>query len=411
MKVNQKNIRYGIDNHHHGLFIKEARLRQGYRLTEVAKEICDVSYLSKIESGQLFPNLEIFEKIVEKLEIEFPTETQICPLGVFRNALYQNNTEIIKPYLKNNILHHYEILLLQFFCVVAEGKITKAEELKKKIDQIKSHFNDKEEQAYLLFSGLFYFKNFNWSEGINCLEKSFDYTQILGEEDPYLCLELAKHYFQIQKNYLGFSYLKRATTEFKRIFERSWVLKCDILWCKESLEKGNIRDVEKKLLEWQKLLELSNDIPYRSSIYNVLAIVFEKQGHYLQAEDYYVKSVENRGVEVKEEYIIDLIKFHYRRQNNEQLVKLTQRLDLLRLSVSNRVLIDFYYLKITDSKSEYFEVFLKKDAIPLAMKSLDSQNVEIYSKELINFYLEKMSYKKAVDVYLQLENFRNRLSL
>ena len=73
MRKNKKNIRYSIDEHHHGLFVKEARLRQGYRLIEVANEICDTSYLSKVESGIIVPPLDIFEKIAEKLDIRFPS--------------------------------------------------------------------------------------------------------------------------------------------------------------------------------------------------------------------------------------------------------------------------------------------------------------------------------------------------
>ncbi|MCL1989334.1 MAG: helix-turn-helix domain-containing protein [Defluviitaleaceae bacterium] len=411
MKVNKKNIKYGIDNHHHGLFVKEARLRQGYRLTEVANEICHASYLSKVESGRLFPRTEIFEKIVEKLGIQFPTEDRLCPIEIFRKALYQKDMSLVDPYLKNNMLHHYEIQLIKFFRAVVTEHLTEAFEFKKKIDQFNAHFNVKEEQAYLLFSGVYLFKNFEWEEGRRCLEKSFELTQEVKKEDPYLCFELAKYYFQLQKVCMGFSYLARATVEFKKMFEKTWVFECDMLWCRESVRNGDIKHVEMKLEEWKKLIEPSRDHLQWSSLFNVLALVCEKRGQLTQAEEYYLKSVEEREGEIKEECIIDIIKFYYRGQNRDQLIKLIERLNLSRLSAKSRMLADFYYLKITDEINEYFESFLKKDAIPFAMKGLDHQHAALYTRELANYYRKKLSYKKVADAYYVWEKFCDTLNL
>lgn len=410
MRVSKRNIRYHVDAHHHGLFIKEARLRQGYRLSEVASEICDTSYLSKIESGAIVPTPEIFEKLAEKLGIQFPSEERLCAIEKFREFLYREDVNASKLRLTNDCFHQYEIGLIQFFQFVLSNELAKAFALKKMIDQYCHHFSSKEQQTYLLFSGLYFFKNFEWEKGKRCFKQSLDLVQ-QTEEDPYLYFNLAKYCFRMRKTCLGFSYLERAISEFKKNFEKDWVFKCNILWCRESVRSGDIRSVEKRLEDLRKIINPKPDHLQWSGFFNILGMICEKKGAHDQAEDYYVKSIEQRSGKINEQYIIDAVKFHYRRQNNEQLIKLIERLDLDCLSKRNRMIIDFYYFKLTDETSDYFEMFLRKDAIPFAMKAMDYRSVSLYTKELTKYYRNKLRHKKAADAYYKWERFRDELNL
>ena len=410
MKTNLKNIKYHIDSHHHGLFVKEARLRQGYRLAEVAKEICDISYLSKIESGTLVPSLDIFWKIAERLEIQFPSKERMCPKDFFRKALYQENMKMIESYLAIDTCHHYEIQLIEFFRAVVKGNLIEACNLKKNIDQFRHHFHPKEEQTYLLFSGIYFFKNFEWKQGEACFKKSLSLIHQLGEEDPYLYFELANYYFQLQKTFLGFSYLERATMAFKKIFEKAWVFKCEILWCRELMKHGDVKSVEMKLEALKQIMEPCQSHLQWNSFFNVLGMIYEKRGQYIQAEECYTRSMKPHAGKINEMFIIDTIKFHYGRQNRDQLIKLIEGLDLTCLSTRGRLLADFYYFKMTDDRSEHFENFLRKDAMPFARKNMDYDSVNLYTKELTNYYRYKSSHKKVADAYYKWEQFCNELN-
>ena len=411
MAINKKSIRYNIDAHHHGLFVKEARLRQGYRLMEVAEEICDISYLSKIESGIIVPRPDVFEKIAEKLDIKFPSKERMCPIRIFRKALYQEDMNIIESCLTIDIFHHYEIQMINFFQAVINGNLSEAFVLKKTIDQFQHHFNVKEEQFYMLFSGIYFLKNFQWESGEKCFQKSLDLAYQMNEEDPYLYFELAKYYFQMQKTRLGFSYLECAITEFKKIFEKEWAFKCSVLWCRESMQNDDVRNVEMRLEELRKIINPREDHFQWSGFFNVLGMICEKRGQNIQAEEYYTRSIEPRDGKIDENFIIDTIKFYYYRQNNTQLLKLIEKLDLNFLSLRSRLLIDFYYFKVTDETSEYFEKFLKKDAIPFAMKGLDYRSAALYTKELTRYYRNRQSHKKVAEAYYKWEKFCDKLNL
>jgi len=301
--------------------------------------------------------------------------------------------------------------MINFFQAVLNDELSKAFTIKKLIDQFQHHFNEKEEQFYMLFSGIYFFKIFEWENGKTCFKQSLDLMCQMKEKDPYLYFNLAKYYFQMQKACLGFSYLKYATAEFKKIFEKEWVFKCGILWCRESIRTGDIKSVEMRLEELRKIINSRKDHLQWSDFFNILGMIYEARGQNIQAEEYYIKSIERRDGEINEDCIIDTIKFHYHRQNSDQLIKLIEGLDLSCLSVRSKMLIDFYYFKVTDETSEYFEVFLRKDAIPFAMKGLDHHSVSLYTKELTKYYRNKQSHKKVADAYYKWEKFCDELNL
>ena len=411
MRINKKSIRYSIDKHHHGLFVKEARLRHGYRLTEVAAEICDTSYLSKIESGSIFPQLEVFEKLVEKLNIKFPPDDRLCPIDTFRKFLYQEDMGIIQASMNDNNFHHYEVQMISFFQAVLSDELSHAFTLKKLIDQYRHHFNEKEDQFYMIFSGLYCFKVFEWEEGKQCFKNSLNLMCQMNEEDPYLYYKLAKYYFQLQKTCIGLSYLERATTEFKKILEKEWVFKCGILWCKESMKTGDTSSIEIRLEDLKKIISSSKDDLQWSSFFNILGMIHEQRGQIIQAEEFYKKSIEQRDGKINEDLIIDVIEFYYRSQKYEQLVKLIEEQDLNSFRTRNKMLADFYYFKITDATSDHFESFLKKDAIPYAMKGLDHRSVSLYTKELTNYYRNRLSHKKVAEAYYKWEKFCDEVNL
>ena len=53
-----------------GLIIKYERLKQDIKQTNLAKGICSISYLSKIEHNLVEPNPEIIELLLSRLNIK-----------------------------------------------------------------------------------------------------------------------------------------------------------------------------------------------------------------------------------------------------------------------------------------------------------------------------------------------------
>lgn len=57
-----------------GAIIKKYRLMQNLSQESLCKGICSISYLSKIETGQVVPNSDLYDLLLERLKIGFPRE-------------------------------------------------------------------------------------------------------------------------------------------------------------------------------------------------------------------------------------------------------------------------------------------------------------------------------------------------
>jgi len=405
MKVSNRNIKYHIDAHHHGLYVKEARLRQGYKLAEVANNICDTSYLSKIESGRLIPSPEIFEKISERLNLEFPPEERLCPMDVFKDAMYEENMAIIDEHMSKNECHHYERQLIEFFRAVLDDVRDVARKIKAHVDQFQSHLSAKEESIYLLFVGLYSLKRYKWKEAEHAFKQALALAAVTKEKDPYLLMTLGQYYFKVGKMCLGFSYMEDAIVEFKRVFARKWVFHCEIMLCLEYLQVGNVTAVKDKLDMIKRLIEPGEKDLKKNIYYTLVAAVYEHEQKFILADDYYERSVAFVDGKRDERALIAQIAYLYRRQNYENMLKLVYTIDQTTVSELTRLMIDFYAYKATDPLSGDFEAFLRKDAIVYADKTLDYRHMDLFTKELSSYHRHKMSHRKVAEAYYRWEQF------
>jgi len=404
---NKKNIRYNIDDHHHGLFIKEARLRKNYRVTALTDGICSSSYLSKIEAGLMIPSPDIFEKLARRLGIVFPAVTCSGLTKTMRRLIYEEKTSEIGNYLAGDSLHDYEKQLGRFFEAVLVKDYEQALHLKNLIDQYSHHFNMEEEQFYMLFSGIYSFGNFEWERGKKYFRRSLDLMFKLQFDDPYLYFQLAKYYFQTQHVSLGFTFLDRAMTEFKIHYAKDWVFRCGVLKCREYIKNKEIANARFELENLKKLVSSDQSEPEWADIFYIQALIHEQRNQYNQADIYFGKTLGKGSKNIKNEHQIDAIKFYYNHGKINQMLKLVERLDLETLSTNNRILVDYYYLKVTNVDFGEFETFLRKEALPYAIKTLNAREVGMYTKELTSICRNELRHKKVAEAYYKWEKFRD----
>ena len=407
--MNKKSIRYNIDNHHHGLFIKEARLRQDYKITDLAEGICSPSYLSKIESGDTRPSPDIFEALAKRLNIQFPLSKEGSLVQVFRQFIYEKRLDQIDNYLLSGNLHHYELQLGQFFRAVLFDDSEKAFFYRKSISQFAYHLNDEEQQFYLLFSGICAFKHCEWEKGKKFFKRSLDIMFKMKFDDPYLYFQLAQYYFKTQNVSLGFAFLERSISEFRVLYAKEWVFDCTVIRCREYLKNNEVENAETELQTLRKIISPNQECPSWSDVFSLQGMVYEQRKQLNQAENCFLESVQMRSGEVKEECLVEALKFHFTYQNTNQLLRLMEQLDIDTLDKRNQILVDYYYLKITNVDRVDFEMFLKKDALPYAVKTLNARDVMMYTKELTRICRESLRHKKVAEAYYKWEQFRDNL--
>ena len=405
--TNKKNIRYNIDDHHHGLFIKEARLRQSYRVVALTDGICSPAYLSKIEAGITIPAPDMFEKMAQRLKIQFPTGHCNGLVKTVRQFIYEERIDELQHYLTGDSLHDYEKQLGRFFQAVLLKDYEQAAQLKKLIDQFSHHLNAEEQQFYLLLNGISSFDNFEWERGKKYFKRALDLMFKLKIDDPYLYYQLAKYYFQTQNVSLGFAFLERATTEFKKLYAKDWVFRCGVLKCREYIKNNEIENAKAGLESLKRIVTSNQDKPEWSDIFNIQALIYEQLSECHEADFYFTKSLETTMGVTNDDYLLDAIKFYYNGQKNKKMLQLIERLDLNALSQRNRILADFYYFKATHVKQDDFELFLRKEALPYAIRTLNARDVNFYTKELTALCRGNLRHKRAAEAYYKWEKFRD----
>jgi len=409
MVYGNKNIRYNIDGHHYGLFIREARLRKELTLAQVASGLCDASFLSKIESGHASPKKEVLMKVFDKLEIEMPLQGKKCPIRIFRKCLNISEESAINMKVTNEMYHHYEIQLINFFKAVLKNELHEALKMKKLIGRLEGHLHPHEKQLFLFFCAIYHFKNFEWDKGNKAFKKSNKILRELQISDPYLEYFFAQQYFKMKKPILGYFHLGNAIEEYNKIYAKNWILKCELLLCEELIKGENFVEASKHLEKIEFLLDEFENELYRKEFWSLKGMILERQGKNIQAEEYLLKSIEPVYNDIDERCFLNTSRFYYNQANYEKLIKLIEKTDIRFFKQHTKILIEYYYFKATNDSTDEFESFLQKDAIPFSIREMDSEAVLTYVKELSKILRHKQKYKKAADAYLKWMQFCDKI--
>lgn len=406
---NLENINYNLDTHHLGLYVKEARLRHGYRLTETAQGICAISVLSRIESGTFEPTPALFEKLAKKLEMKFPENDRRNPIGLFKAMIYRDDFGELDRLLNSDCLYEYEKPLLEFLVSVKNYDIKQAENYKTIVDRWAEHLNPMEEQIYTLFNAMFFFFKCEWEKGANFLELSYKIAQQQVNHDPLLYMEIAKYYFKIRCSHLGFVFLERAYHLFQEFLVKKSLVECLVIWCDEYIKLGELDEATGKLKQLHHFLELEENEILANDILSLSGRIAELRKELDVAEGIFLKLANENKEKLSESCLISIVEFYDGRGESSKIVNYINALDMKQMNAQTQILLEYYYYKTTNACCNDFEIFLLDDAIPQAMNDLNVANVTMYMKDLTKFYETKKSYKGIATTYQELEAFRNRL--
>lgn len=91
-----RDVRVGI-----GTILRRERLKQGLKLINVCRDLCSVSYYSRIERNEVMPDQDLLQALFERLKIPFQasiivnhTEQQDTLDQFFQHLAYGRNEEL-----------------------------------------------------------------------------------------------------------------------------------------------------------------------------------------------------------------------------------------------------------------------------------------------------------------------------
>ena len=211
LQKRNRRVKYKNETKDLGSHLKKIRLEMKRNQDWVAKGICSVSYLSKIENNNIEFNQNIVREIMERLELD--------------PSIYQINMHD-EQYLKRTILYMYQFNEKKFNTIYEEVKevehnltinLVKLAYMVKQdnkntekqilmMEHLIASMSDLDLQAYLVFSGIYYEKQKQYPLAFEMLELSLD----MNQESEYLqalaCAKLFEINQRLHKRNSSFKY-------------------------------------------------------------------------------------------------------------------------------------------------------------------------------------------------------------
>ena len=149
-----------------GVEIKLRRCAYNITLEELAKDICSISYLSKLENSQIKPNFLSLHDICQRLNIDDETIDVLMSLDKILinsvNAYFDKDVKkLTKYYESGKTLENYRYKLISLIYFIQTKEYEKATSIVNLLSKIVGTLSDIDLLIYALFYDILYFKELN----------------------------------------------------------------------------------------------------------------------------------------------------------------------------------------------------------------------------------------------------------
>lgn len=409
----------------YGDLIKGKRIFLNIKQTVLARGICSVSYLSKIENNLTEPSEQILDLLLERLNIVIErvsiNEEENIMLALhdmYKKALLNRNPVEVEDFIlrfdnqfvfnsrSNNNLH--KLYIFRFLLIVNKD----IEQIKKGMNFIslnKEFFGQKELFIYYINICLVKYLEGFFSEALQLAEEAMRLQKSIALEDwekadfeNILCL----CYF-VNKNY---SESVRHGSEALKYYNNNLILQrvidCHITLGNSQKKLMNYTESENHLKLASELSVLLNKDEYKGMIAHNLGLLFSVQGDSQKAISYYKKSLVCKVSSSLHSYLLTvyaLVKEYAKKGDSHQILKMC-KIGLLCIDDSGcieKYRTFYYHFQVYNtlySKSEDTEEILTS-ALEYFVKTNNFLYIKKYSIALGEYYFDNKQYKKSNKFY------------
>lgn len=411
-----------------GLIIKQSRLEMNIKQVNLAKGICSVSYLSKVENNKLFPSDNILFELLKKLKLTLNNVNAEAEKEIsedfktkYKNAIIYRNKDLIryeitsynakKIYLLNDEYSNNILLMLIRMYIVTEG----FKEVEILIEHVK--LNQDELTSYqkcilnIDLALLSYYKD-DYKNAVKYIEKAIYYEQFIVLEK----WELADLY-----NITSICYLitnnNHSSIEFS---VKSLNLYRDLLFFNRSIDgyitagiayKRNkkYKDAEEYFKSAHLLIEDRGLEEFEGIIFQNLGALYAIQNDSKRSIDYYIKSLKsNKNNEGYLTTIFSIVKEYSKLKSKDDVLKWCKIGSELQAKEKEKHKSFFYHFKIFEemhNKSSNLSTLLI-NALCFFENINDYRHVNKYSILLADYYFEMKQMKNAGLYYKKANEIR-----
>lgn len=399
-----------------GALIKYYRTQKRITQKELAKGICSISHLSKIENNSKEANKETIILLLKKLQIDFEEinekEELIQKLLVDvhqKMNFYQkeealavfnklSELENIVPYSVN--IYFYELTKLRF--LLFSGLLEKAEREIKILRKQKINFSQHEDYLFQYYNGILLIMKGEYIRADEVLNKLLD-----GKNSDIATGEF--HYHRalvksaLQETGYAIHYGKQALQIFMHNHNFVRLLHTLMLLGINYTQSGIYEEAEECFRHLLRNGELLNDPQLLSQIYHNIGFLKKKMDNPEEALYFFQKSLSSQPVDsinnLVTMYCIGEIHYILKEEDEAELY-FSKVLEMAKRIKSQKYqLLATYYLLSFTSIDEALR-FLKEKVVPFLEDGNEHQDdLKNFYKLLSNHYLALGAYEEALSFY------------
>lgn len=375
--------------------IKNERLKRHMTLEEMAKGICSVSYLCKVEKNAIVPDESYIKAIFEKINLDYEkVGKNILEDGIRRllqyylkrdyegiNALYQE--------IEDSIFNANNYLIKGLYFLIKKD-YREFRKVIRTLDKIKDTLLRDDVGVLLFLVVEYYIETYQFNEAYNhlyYLHDNFDYPELnwlIAEQHFRVGLHLGrypmamKHYMKLMKN-----------TNIGYPTKKQTIMKLMLLSLKA---EEYYEEVEREIKDFQAESD-DYDFYQEAAYWNLVILI--KGRNYLEVFDKIInenllQDVRFIGLLV---YVADNINDeNYRRK----AVEIAEKYPYQETDAFLYKLIRFFILKMTIDKKHLVIEYLKYNLLPVRNTYYHHLLSRAYEDYYINYLCKSSKYKEAV---------------
>ncbi|GAA0374448.1 helix-turn-helix transcriptional regulator [Bacillus horti] len=402
------------------------RKSKGMTQEQLAKGICSISHLSKIENGHEAPSQDIITHLCHRLGIniedvdskeELEQITQLLEewYGLMVNK-ERNEAKNIYPKIQEKMEHvqdptvllRYKLYYIRFCLMRAEYE--EAEEKVKEFSQYEKSVSKELLYLFYFLQGILTYSKGEYSESLTFLKKAEEIAEKLRLIEAELYYMLALAHIQLHDITFSINFASQALELFQQNFQINRCLECEVLIGINNLRLRNYNVAEKHFLS---ALKVAKSLKYTELIYmnyHNLGYLHQKMNsskaiHYFHECLKYFHSNEDEIGLKEEKYCqtsFSLAKEYYNLNDFKQMLEWVEKGEHMAFVHDlTTYILHFKVLRfrIEEQEDPIKESILKDEVIPYFVDKKLWIYVADYAQMLADIYYANHKYKSASQYY------------
>lgn len=300
----------------YGNLIKVERMRRNMKQSVLARGICSISYLSKIENNQTSPSEEVLELIFERLSLDVPLyfdlserveKIKVEIRELLKDAILsrQEETQLrkVKKYISNPVVNQSKELYITLMVTLARFGMMPGGDARyiTEIGWIEDQLSDEDKVRYMLMKSLHLFQSTDREEALELLEEINDKlskTHLPEWEMADMRYIMGGLYYKSTDYLQAIENVRLALSYFQEHFCVERIIECHLIIGLALKRRKRYTD---SLTHYEKATKIASATElksYNGMLYNNMGDIYFLIGDQDKALQYFLKSIDYK-IDVK----------------------------------------------------------------------------------------------------------------